>query len=108
MDEIQELTDRIRASGEVWGDLGRPTHFSSKFLNTVADIFEREGFGVTEAYLTDKAKEPQSRAQVKALRAVLRLLQECPMVVQRRSVGRLIIKSLEQLAPHKGGKGVGR
>ena len=46
MDNIEKLLDEIREDRQF-----RDTYFTGGFLNNVADIFEKYGFGTTEVYL---------------------------------------------------------
>ena len=103
MDDIQDLRQKITNSAPVWCDeRGRPVRFSSSFLNDVAQVFELHGFGVTQAYLIEKSERRELRPQAASVLKVLELLSLCPQIQARRSIGRLILKSLPTLAP-KGG-----
>ena len=106
MDEIEKLREDIKNCREVWFSQGRrgeePVQFSG-FLDEVADIFEREGLGITYTFLADKSNHSdwKVRAQAASVTRVLQFLSKSPQVESRRAIGRLIIKSLRTLSPHR-------
>ena len=74
---------------------GREIRFSGKFLDTVGEIFERHGFGTAKIYL--KNQVGRERTEAISLLKVMDMLESCPEVVNKRAIGRYIIKTLEQL-----------
>lgn len=89
MDPIESLIKEIKAEKEV-----RACFFSSNFLNNVADIFERHGFGTTKVFLMEKKERRELKDQAIALLSVLKILNKSEEIKQNRSIGRYIIKTL--------------
>jgi len=89
MDAIEKLLKEISADKEV-----RNCKFFSNFLNNVADVFERHGFGATKVFLLEKKERRELRSQATALLSVLNTLSKSEEVHQNRSIGRYIIKTL--------------
>ena len=96
-DRIGELLDSIGSM-----DIVKDTRWKSNFLNNVAEVFERDGFGTTEAYLKAKTEQKQVKAQAQALQAVLSKMAKYKEIWDRRAIGRAIIKSLA--ASHQRGR----
>lgn len=99
MDEIEILIRRVSQDREF-----QKTRFTSKFLNDVADIFEIEGFGVTENYLLDKQKRVNSKWQASMLLRILELFKASERIKQNRRIGRMIIKNLDSIKTNLGGR----
>jgi hypothetical protein len=91
-DPVEDLIKSIRDCRDV-----QQAHFTGNFLNTVAEVFERDGFGATRAFLLDKRQRQDLRQQASAMLAVLDLMGSHPEVRQRRAIGRVIIKTLVAL-----------
>jgi len=99
-DPIEEVLNQLRRKPGV--QRGR---FSSSFLNKVADVFEREGFATTELFLRDKMEQDTTRRQARViLEDVIPVLKACERIRQNRTVGRLVIKSLETMQSKEGGR----
>jgi hypothetical protein len=90
VDNVAKLLDQISQLPEMASLDGR----AGKFLNEVAEIYERHGAGVTEAYLLNQQGK---KREVPLLAKVLRLFQTCPPVGTNRGIGRQIIKCLFEL-----------
>ncbi|MFQ5963847.1 MAG: hypothetical protein ACE5KZ_06145 [Candidatus Scalinduaceae bacterium] len=93
MDTIQRLMKEIKADREVQNC----RYFTSNFLNNVADVFEKHGFGVTKVFLIEKKVRRELKWQATALLSVLNILDGSEEVKQKRSIGRCIIKALETI-----------
>lgn len=89
MDAVEKLIKEIKADNEV-----QNCRFSSNFLNNVADVFEKHGFGVTKVFLLEKEGRRELKYQASALLSVLEILDKSEEVKQNRSIGRYIIKTL--------------
>lgn len=83
MDRIQRLLREIQNDRSLMD-----IRYSSSFLNSVGEIFERYGFGTTKVFLLEKC----SREADALLRIVDKL--NIPEIVRNRSIGRMIIKTL--------------
>lgn len=92
MDEVEKLIKEITEDRDF-----QRTNFKSGFLNNVAEVFERYGFGETKIFLIDKEKRDATRWQAKTLLKVIEKFEEYPRIRQDRSTGRLIIKMLDTL-----------
>jgi hypothetical protein len=88
-DSVESLIRELQADVEI-----QNAHFSSNFVNGVGEIFERDGFGATEAYLIDKQNRPEFRSQAAALLKALERMRDCPPIVHRRAIGRVILTAL--------------
>lgn len=88
-DSIERLIEDIRQSEEV-----KRAHLKNNFLNAVGEVFERDGFGTTRVFLLDKRSKKDLRDQAEAVLKVLDLMKGHPEILQRRAIGRSIIKSL--------------
>jgi hypothetical protein len=88
-DPIEKLIEEIRLSSEV-----QHARFANSFLNNVAEVFERDGFGATRAFLLEKRERYELRAQAEALLKVLDMMGKHPEIRQRRAIGRTIIKAI--------------
>lgn len=95
MDNIERLLREIKDDKEVWDERGKPVKFSSNFLQDVADIFEKHGFGVTKTFLLNRAG--RSRVEALKLLKIIAKFQNVPEIKTNRGIGRSIIKSLETL-----------
>jgi hypothetical protein len=95
-DPVEELVSKIQSRADIW-----LTKFSSNALNSVAEVFERDGFGATRVYLLDKQQrdDDRDRQQATSLLAVLDLMHDCAPIQQRRAIGRLVFKALGSLRP---------
>lgn len=89
MDAIEQVIKEIKGDKDVLNC----KFYSANFLNNIADVFERHGFGVTKVFLNDK-KERRELMQAQALQAVLRIMEKSDEIKQNRSIGRYIIKTL--------------
>ncbi len=90
MDSIEKIMKEIRADK----DVQKCRFFTSNFLNNVADVFERHGYGATKVFLLEKKGRSQLRHQAEALLSVLKILDKSEEIRQNRSIGRYIIKTL--------------
>lgn len=88
-DSFEKLIEDIRQSPEV-----QRAHLKNNFLNTVGEVFERDGFGTTRIFLLDKRSRRELRDQAEALLRVLELMIGHPEIQQRRAIGRTIIRTL--------------
>ena len=96
MDNIDKLLKEIKDDQSIWkGEKGKPIYFSGKFLDTVGEIFEKHGFGTTRVYL--KNQSGRDRIPAPAMLHVLEKLEKSSEVINNRSIGRYIIKTLEIL-----------
>jgi len=97
MDNIEKLLKEIKEDPSVWnpGKKREPIYFSGKFLDTVGDIFEKHGFGTTKVYLINQSG--RDRVQGEGLLKVLEKFQRCPEIINNRSIGRFVIKTLDTL-----------
>lgn len=100
MDKIKELLKELKADRTLWeytDPRGQPrrVEYSGKFLDTVGEVLERYGFGVTWTFLQNK--EGREISQAIALKKVLKKLENCPQVVANRAIGRFIIKTLNEV-----------
>jgi hypothetical protein len=93
-DPVEELVSKIQSRSDIM-----QTQFTSNALNSVAEVFERDGFGATRVYLLDKLERNDAAPQATALLAVLDLMHDCPPIQQRRAIGRLLFKALGSLRP---------
>lgn len=90
MDTIERIMREIRADK----DVQNCKFFSSNFLNNVADVFERHGFGATKVFLLEKENRSQLRYQATAVMSVLKIFDKNEEIRMNRSIGRYIIKTL--------------
>ena len=88
-DPVQDVLEAIGRCNEV-----RNARLANNFLNNVGEVFERDGFGTTRAFLIEKRERPDLRDQANALLKVLEIMQDCKEIQQRRAIGRTIIKGL--------------
>ncbi|RLA93866.1 MAG: hypothetical protein DRG83_20405 [Deltaproteobacteria bacterium] len=99
MDNIEKLLKEIKEDRRIWeirkGDKKYSISFSGKFLDTVGEIFEKHGFGVTKVYLLNQTG--RQRVEAQSMLKVLEKLESCPEVRQNRAIGRYVIKTLENL-----------
>lgn len=96
MDSVERLLKEIKDDQSIWKLRdGRYVAFSGKFLDTVGEIFERHGFGVTKVYLANQTG--RDRTQAFSMIKVLEKLQSYPEISNNRAIGRYIIKTLDTL-----------
>lgn len=96
MDDIERLLKEVKEDPSIWKDkTGKHIYFGGKFLNTVGDIFEKHGFGTTRVYLIDQLG--RDRVQASVMLKVLEKFKKYPEVINERSIGRYIIKTLGTL-----------
>lgn len=88
MDKIGTLLDEISKMPE----LASLDAKSGKFLNEVAEIYERYGAGTTRAYLLNR-RRPDAGLFLK----IIQKLDARPEVSINRAIGRQIIKCLFEL-----------
>jgi len=89
MDLIESLMEEIKSDEKV-----QRTNFKSNFLNNVADVLEKHGFGTTKTFLLEKRERRSLHYQADALLSVIEKLEKCDEIRQNRSIGRYIIKTL--------------
>ncbi|MEO0131445.1 MAG: hypothetical protein ABIK73_00675 [candidate division WOR-3 bacterium] len=94
MDEVDEIIEQIKNDSTLKGN-----EFSSSILNALGEIFEEKGVGASKVFLLSKFNEDDNER--KRLLKVISILEKSSAIMQDRSIGRLIIKSLNQLI--KGG-----
>lgn len=90
MDAIEQVIKDIRGNKDVLNC----KFYSANFLNNVADVFERHGFGATKVFLLDKKQRRELTHQAQAIQGVLRIMENSDEIKQNRSIGRYIIKTL--------------
>lgn len=88
-DPVQDVLEAIGGSDKV-----RNARLTPNFLNNVGEVFERDGFGTTRAFLMEKRERRDLQDQAAALLEVLDLMESCKEIQQRRAIGRTIIKGL--------------
>lgn len=96
-DALAGLLNEIKSDPTV----KRTKYFSSKFLNSVAEGFERNGFEETKLFLVDKKNRKGQFYQAEALLAVIKIFDKYEIVKKNRKIGRLIIKTLDTLINDK-------
>lgn len=89
MDSIEKIIKEIKSDRNV-----QCCKFSSNFLNNVADVFEKYGFGTTKVFLQEKKGRYQFKDQATAILSVLKIFNKSMEIMQNRSIGRYIIKTL--------------
>ena len=96
-DPIEAVLSQLRKKAGVQRE-----RFSRNFLNSVGEVFEREGFATTRLFLGDKKGQRATRYQARVLlEEVLPVLASCERIVQNRAIGRYIIKALPTLQDKK-------
>lgn len=96
MDSVERLLKEIKDDQSIWKLRdGRYVAFSGKFLDTVGEIFEKHGFGVTKVYLANQTG--RDRTQAFSMIKVLERLQKCSEISNNRAIGRYIIKTLDTI-----------
>jgi ribosomal protein S8 len=93
-DPIRPVIDKIRNCQSL-KTARQQRRLTPNFLNNVAEVFENYGFETTRAYLLNKKE--QYNLQAKALLEVLDCMNNNAAILQRRAIGRIIIKTLIQL-----------
>lgn len=88
-DPIEQLLEKIKGCDDIIN-----TEFTNKFLNTVGEVFERDGFGAARIFLMERSERNELREQANTLLKVLELMQNTPEIHQRRSIGRIIFKAI--------------
>ena len=96
MDDTQKVMNQIYKSHL----MGR-IKFDTTFLNNVAMIFLKRGFGVTEAYLLEKSARKDMKEQSEKLLGVLTELGKSSYIRNDRAIGSQIIKILNTLKEEK-------
>jgi len=96
-DELARLLNDIKNDPTV----KQTRYFSSKFLNSVAEGFERNGFEETKLFLVDKKNRKGQFYQAEALLSVIKIFEGCEIIKKNRKIGRLIIKTLDTLINDK-------
>ena len=98
-DVLADLLNKIKNDPTV----KRTEYFSSKFLNSVAEGFERNGFEETKLFLVDKKNRKGQFYQAEALLAVIKIFEneKYKIIKNNRKIGRLIIKTLDTLINDK-------
>jgi hypothetical protein len=86
LDNVEIILSEIKSDQEIMR-----VRFTSSFLDNTADVFERHGWGTTEAFLLEKQNRHELKEQATALLKVLKIMEKHKV---NRSVGRLIIKTL--------------
>lgn len=95
MDNIERLLKEIKEDQSIWKDKFGEIRFSGKFLATVAEIFEKHGFGTTKVYLVNQSG--RDKAYAFKMLIVLEKFKKYPEIEHNRAIGRYIIKTLEIL-----------
>lgn len=96
MDNIEKLLREIKEDKTIWTDKwGKPMNFSTHFLKTVGEIFERKGFGEAKVHLMNLISRNRPDA-IKILQ-VIKKFETTPEIVSKRSLGKAIITSLPTL-----------
>lgn len=98
-DVLADLLNEIKNDPTV----KRTKYFSSKFLNSVAEGFERNGFEETKLFLVDKKNRKGQLYQAEALLSVIKIFEneKYKIIKNNRKIGRLIIKTLDTLISDK-------
>lgn len=91
MDDVQKLLSEIKNDKEIM-----KVKFTG-LLDKTANMLEKHGFGVTEAFLLEKQSQTELREQSKALLKILEKIEEYPNISSDRKTARLIIKVVESL-----------
>jgi hypothetical protein len=91
-DALADILDKIKRDPKVKG-----VRFSHRFLNNVAEGFERHGFEEVKLFLMDKKNRKGHYYQAGAVMAVIKIFERYPMIKKNRKVGRLILKSLDSI-----------
>lgn len=90
MDRIQKLLREIKNDRSIMA-----VRYKSSFLDNVANIFEKHGFGTAKVFLLEKQKSRELRRdQAHAILKILEKFENIPEIVTNRSIGRMIIKTL--------------
>ncbi len=92
-DALKGLLEEIKKDPKV----KQVRYFSNKFLNNVAEGFEKHGFEATKAFLVDKKNRRGHYYEAEALLSVIRILEKNEIIKKNRKIGRLIIKTLDTL-----------
>jgi len=75
------------------------TRFSNRFVNTVGEIYERDGYGATKLFLQEKAQERRTRFEAQSLLKVLDLVKSANVPP---SIGGYIIRKLPTILYYGG------
>jgi len=89
MDPLEELIKEVHNNPIV-----KKCTFANNFLNSAANIFQRDGYGGLELFLQERKSRDSLKEQVEALFVVSKMMRKYPIVKQKRGYGRLLIKSL--------------
>jgi hypothetical protein len=90
-DLVEKVVEEIRNDEGVKEVLSQKL-FVNKLLNTVGDIYEKEGAGTVRVYLSDKMTKRNEKKQAKAIFNVINILEKYPSI--ERATGRYIIKTI--------------
>ncbi len=88
-DPAAKVIEEIKNNEKIEG------YLSNKFLNTVGDIFEKEGPTVTKNFLWERRSRRDTRHQAEVLLEVIKIIENYPSI--DRKIGRFIIKSLNSI-----------
>lgn len=91
-DALADILDEIKRDPKV-----KEVRFSHRFLNNIAEGFERHGFEEVKLFLMDKKNRKGHYYQAEAIMAVIKIFEGYPMIKKNRKVGRLILKSLDSI-----------
>jgi len=107
VEELEEYGDALAGVFEeikVDPKVKQVRYFSNKFLNNVAEGFERHGFEATKAFLVDKRNRRGHYYEAEALLSVIKILEKNKAIKKNRKIGRLIIKTLGTSTQNEGGR----
>lgn len=101
-DPIAQVIDRIQKNQTI----ARARQLTPNFLNNVGEVFEKYGFTTTRQYLKDKANRGELADQANAVLAALDCMEDCESIRRHPAIGRLLIKTLNQIVhPNKNRQG---
>jgi len=88
MDKVEKLVESIRNNRRISG-----TRFSgSRLVNTVGEIYERDGYGAVKLFLHEKLKNNRTRYEAQTLLEVLDYIKKANLPP---SIGGYIIRKLQ-------------
>jgi|GEM_PF-1666200 len=93
MDAVEKLMQQIKKDPQVKSC----RYFTNSFLNAVADVFLKHGFGSTKLFLMEKQNRADLRYQATALLSVLNIMENYDVVNLNRGIGRHILKTLVEI-----------
>lgn len=102
MDNIEKLLKEIKEDESIWKERRRDgssfhIQLTSGFLNDVADVFEKHGFGTTKTFLFEKSDRRELKSQANSLLKVIAKFENYHEIRANRTKGRLVIKTLNAL-----------